>query len=274
MTEYCYLNGKIIPLKDATISVLDIGVLRGYGVFDFTRTYNGRPQALEAHIKRLGRSAKRLGLRVPLKEAEIKAVIDKLLQKNGFKEAMIRMVLTGGKTLQGIDFDPRQPTFFILAQKLEAPSADMYREGVNVITVEHQRLLPEAKTNNYITAVMNQRRLKKAKAFEMLYYHNGKVLELSTSNIFIVKRGVIVTPATGILMGTTRGIAIALAKKSYPLVEREVRLRELLAADEAFLTAANKGILPVTRVEGKNIKTGKVGPVTRHLMAEYEKSIH
>ena len=145
MTEYCYLNGKIIPLKDATISVLDIGVLRGYGVFDFVRTHNGHPHALSEHIKRLKRSAGRLGLKVPLSEKEIVAIIAKLIKKNGFKESTIRMVLTGGKTINGIDYDPKHPTFFILAQKFEGPAKEAYAKGVKVMTVEHSNFCAKIK---------------------------------------------------------------------------------------------------------------------------------
>lgn len=273
MIEYCYLNGKILPLKDAKVSVLDIGILRGYGVFDFARTYNGRPHALGEHIKRLKRSAARLGLTVPLTEMKLAAVINQLIKKNGFEESTIRMVLTGGLTINGINFDRTKPTFFILVQKFDGPSSEAYSRGVKLITVEHQRIVPEAKTNNYITAVRNQSRLRKEKGFEILYHHQGNILELSTSNIFIVKNNVISTPKDNILVGTTRNFTIKLAKKLFSVQERNVSLQEALKADEVFLTATNKGIVPVVAIDKAKIGKGTVGPVTRRLMNEYEEFI-
>lgn len=271
MTSYCYLNGKILPATNAKISVNDIGILRGYGVFDILRTYNGRPFQLKDHLKRFARSAKILNLVIPLSDRQLEDVIKKLIAKNGLKESRVRIVLTGGESMTGMDFNPKTPTLFILVEKFSALPAGWYKNGAKLITVEHQRNLPEAKIINYQTGIKNLPELKKRNAAELLYVHQGKILEGMGSNFFLIRGNTLITPEKNILKGTTRNLVLKLAKNKFRIHKREIKIGELKTADECFVTSITKGILPIVKIDKQIIAGGKVGPKTKQLMAELAK---
>src|SRR3989344_2791828 len=266
MALYCYLNGKIVSTDDARVSIGDIGLLRGYGVFDLLRTYHGKPFHFDEHYKRFATSAKALDLRVPVSGEKLKSIVKTLLAKNKFPESNIRVVLTGGKTINGMEYDKARPTFFVLIEPLHEMPKSVYAKGVKLMTHEYQREFPRAKTLNYLTAVALGGKRKKAKAFEVLYTKKGNVLEASTSNIFVFSRGKLATPKDDILIGVTRNCVAKLAKTAYDVQERSVSMKELLSADEGFITATNKAIIPVVQVDGVKIGAGKVGKHTRYLM--------
>lgn len=268
MTRYCYFNGKIIPEDKAGVSVRDMAVLRGYGMFEFLRTYNGRLFHFKDHIKRFRNSARLLGLRVPFSDNEIESVLERLVRKNKLKEAGLRLVLSGGRTVDGMRFDWLQPTFFILADEFQSLPGTFFRRGVAVVTHEHQREMPEAKTTNYLAAARehNNGINKNGKAFEILYVHDGKALEGTTSNFFIFKGDTLVTPKNNVLKGVTRKVALELARPRFKIEERDVKTSEFKEATEAFLTATNKEILPVVKIDGCKVGNGRVGANTKMLM--------
>lgn len=267
--RFTYLNGKILPHEKALVRADDIGLSRAFGVYDGIMTYGGKPFEIGMHFKRLSRSAKRMGLRVPVTQNELEKIIITLAKKNHFKQPIVRVLLTGGTTLRGIDFDAKKPTFIVLLEELSQPKSADYKKGVRVITHEFQRQIPEAKTINYITAVRLQSAMRKARAIEAIYTKDGKALEATTSNLFIVKRRVLITPKENILNGITRQVVLKLAKGAYKIEERSVSLRELYGADEVFLTSSFKEVLPVTRVDGKKIGKGVVGAVTKDLAERF-----
>lgn len=270
---YCYVNGKIIPEKDAFLSVRDIGVLRGYAVFDVMRTYGKTPFLLHEHFARLERSAAALGLRVPFSEKKFAHVIRELCEKNGCTNAMIRTVITGGETKDGMHFRRNAQSVFIITAPIHALSKNTYEQGVVLETLEHHRELPHAKTTNYITAITwhNAPRIKPV--FDALYVWKGKVLEATTSNFFIVKGDTLITSKRDVLHGITRNTVIALARKTIRVAERDIAVRELKTADEAFLTATNKAIVPVVMIDGKKIGSGKPGKRTKALMSAFAEYI-
>ncbi|MCL4392314.1 aminotransferase class IV [Patescibacteria group bacterium] len=267
--EYCYLNGKIIPVNDAKIPVIDIGVLRGYGIFDSVAGIDDRIVFFDEHYKRFETSAKIMRLKIPLKKGEIKKIIEGLLKRNGYRLSKIRLVLTGGKTIGSLDFDRRSENFFILAEKTELPPKDSYTRGVKLITAEYEREIPRAKSNDYVAAVYLQPSQKKAGATEILYTFRGNVLEATTSNFFIIKGNKLITAKDGILFGITRDKVIGLAKRSMDVEERIVKTSEFKAADEAFITSTYKKVMPVVKIDNLIIGNGKVGPKTRLLMQRY-----
>ena len=247
----------------------DIGLLRGYGIYEGITTYKGKPFRLADHLVRFRNSAKALDLSIPLSDTEIEKAILSLGKKNGFDRTNFRVILTGGNTLHGIEYDTTKPTFYILAEEYKTLPKELYTLGASLITHEHQRALPEYKTINYITAVQVQKERKEKGAIEVLYVSKGKVLEAATSNVFIVKDGVVITPKNNVLAGITRKVAIELAEKKYTVMEREVTVEELFSADEVFLTASYKEIVPIVSVDGKKIAEGKVGGVTQVLMKDF-----
>ncbi|OGD32319.1 hypothetical protein A3C91_01010 [Candidatus Azambacteria bacterium RIFCSPHIGHO2_02_FULL_52_12] len=272
--NYCFINGRIVSDAQASVGVHDVGFLRGYGVSDPLRTYNGKPFMLDEHIERLAFSGTMLGLKLPYPRAKIKRIVGALLAKNnppvGGQEASIRMILTGGESKDGMGYDKRHPGFFILVSSLHALPESAYTKGLKLITREYQRELPEAKTLNYVEALLARDACKKAGALEPLYVSRGKVLEAATSNFFIVKNGALITPKQNILHGITRRAAIDCARElGMRAVERDIAVRELKTADEAFITATSKEIAPVVRINGMKIGNGRVGKTTHALMGAF-----
>jgi len=271
MIRYCYFNGKIMPEDKAGVSVRDVAVLRGYGMFEFLRTYDGRLFHFEDHIRRFRNSARMMGLRVPLSDEEIKSVLNRLIRKNKFKEAALRLVLSGGRTIDGMRYNRLVPTFFILADEFKPLPAAFHKKGAVVITHEHQREMPEAKTISYLVATRehNNGKNKNGRALEILYVKDGKALECTTSNFFIFKGDVLITPEKNVLKGVTRKIALKLARPKFKIEERDIKTSELKSATEAFLTATNKEIVPIVKIDGQKVGDGKVGRHTKILMDDF-----
>src|SRR3989338_3279261 len=272
MPQFCYLDGVVVPVSEAKVSVYDIGLLRGFGIYEALRTFNRKPFELAAHMARFHSSTDALKLRIPATDEEIKKILDDLMSRNipEGKEAVARFIITGGTAVGGIEYNPATPTFYILVEELEPPAKEMYEKGCKLLVYDHLRALPEYKTTNYVTAVRLQEERKQAGALEILYTSQGRVLECATSNFFIVKNGTIFTPRADVLAGITRKVTIELAKKEFPLEERDISVEEMYQADEAFLTSSFKDIVPVVEVGDKTIGTGAPGPVTKRVMELFE----
>ena len=276
ISSFCYFNGKIVPANKSLIYPDDLGVLRGYGVFDVMKTVNGKIFLFDEHFKRLSDSADYLGTRLPMGKKEIEEAIKKLISKNKIKQASIRIVLTGGRSADAMHFDSKTPTFYILVSEFRPLKEELFKNGVKLVTVNRGRDMVEIKTTNYIAAVktINERQ-KKEKFFEILYVSNGVILEASTSNFFAFAGGKLITPKDSILKGITRNLVIKLAKKKFEVEEQELKMDELNLVAEAFITATNKDIVPVVQIDGKKIGGGKPGKNTKRLMemfAEFVKN--
>jgi len=270
---HVYLNGRILPLEDAAISPLDIGLLRGYAVFDLLRTVNGRPFLLAEHVRRLRASAEKLGLAVPATDEEISAAIDELLALNGHAEATVRLVLTGGVSLDGMAFDAATPTFFILTHELHEPAASLYETGGALLTERHQRELPEAKTTGYLTMLRHRARTAEAGALDLLYHDGERVLEAASASVYFVRGGRIFAPADSVLWGTVGSLVLELAGDDYEVVAGDVALLDALSADEVFLTSTTRGVVPIVRLDDAPVGSGEPGPITRDLMARWRKAL-
>lgn len=273
MKKHCYFNGKFTVADKIKIDPYDIGVLRGYGVFDVMCALGEKPFLLKEHYARLRNSARELNMKLPWSEKEWETILKKLLKLNGFARSTVRTILTGGMSSDAFSFCGK-PTVYILIENFQYYPNDIYENGAKLITHEFERMIPRAKIVNYVEAVRNQEKKKKAKALEILFVKDGKVLEASTSNVFMVKDGKVITPKDNILLGTTRNLIVKLARKKYPVEEREIVFSEFKKADEVFLTATNKFVVPIVKVDTWKVGNGKIGPITRDLMkifAEFEK---
>jgi branched-chain amino acid aminotransferase len=268
--EYCCLNGKIMPTTEAKIPVTDIGILRGYAIFDSIAAMNGKIIFFDEHYKRFEQSAQIMHLKIPDSKRRIEAMVYKLLRKNHYDSSRIKLVLTGGKLVGGLDYDVRSANLFILVQKGTIRKEQEYLKGVKLMTYEHQREISAAKNNDYITAVNIQSLRRRAGAAEILYTFEGRVLEATTANFFLVKGETLITPKKGILLGIVRGKVIGLARKFMKVEERNVNVRELTLADEAFITSTYRKVLPVVRINNLVIGSGKVGQMTKLLMEQYD----
>lgn len=267
MENTCYLNGSIVPTGEATLSVRDLGFLRGYGVFDVLPVVNGKPFLFKDHWKRLENSAAELGLGVPVSGDEAEGVMNDLIARHDYPYMIVRTVLSGGPSEGGFLPEGKE-TLCIMVEETKPMTEALYEHGAKVITREYQRELPGSKTTNYIFPISLRKEKTDADAVEILYVKDDRILEASTSNFFLVKDGVIVTSARDVLGGITRKLVIRLAGElGIPAEERDITVAELAECDEAFLTASNKQVLPVVRVDDAAIGDGAVGPISKKLLA-------
>src|SRR5690348_6771837 len=251
-----HIDGAVCPPEEAKVSVLDRGFLYGDSVYETIGTMYGRLFAARDHLDRLERSARRIGLRVPPR-AEIEAAIAATIAAAGNPETRVRVMLTRG--VGKLDLDPASCDdcrLVVIAFPLGPPTPEMFEKGVAVAIVSVTRNSPQAidpavKSGNYLNNVLAlgeaRRRLGAYEA--ILCADDGSVAEGSTSNVFAVVRGQIWTPGeeVGILDGITRAKVIELARGAgVTVVERRIQPDELRGADEAFLTSATRGVLPIT----------------------------
>jgi len=272
-TQYVYLNGEILAAQDAAVSPFDIGLLRGYAVFDLLRTVNGAPFLLAEHLGRLRASAAQLDLTVPVSDEAIGLVIAELLERNGHEEATVRLVLTGGVSPDGMTFDASTPTFTILTADLHEPPAALYETGGKLITLEHRREMPEAKTTGYLTMIKHRARADAEGAMDLLYHADGHVSEAASASVYFVRGEKILAPRDRVLRGTIGTFVLELAKYHYEIVYGEVSLKDARRADEVFLTSTTRAVVPIVQLDGLPIGTGTPGPVTRDLMERYHEAV-
>ncbi len=288
------IDGTLLPPAEARISVFDRGFLYGDSVYEVVRTYGGIPFELPAHLRRLERSAQRIGLALPWDARRIGAEIARALEAArgedpaepdaapwNVGERYIRVVMTRGGGEIGLDpalaVDPRA---IVIVRPVHGPPLAAYREGVKACVVGVQHVAPEAidpnaKTGNYLSHVLALQAARAAGAYEALMLdREGLVTEGTTSNVFAVRDGALLTPPleAGILEGVTRGIVLTLAR-SAGLPAREVALRpaDLEGADELFITSTIREIVPVTRLGDRRIGGGRVGALTSRMHAAFRK---
>lgn len=269
MDKYCYCDGEIIRLDEVKISPYDLGFMRGYGIFDAMRTANGVLFCFDEHWDKFEKSAQELDLKINISKEEYRRVVQTLLKKNNLEEAAVKTILTGGNSDNGF-YKSDVPTFLILVDDLDkfSFSSEVYNNGWKLISLEFERYSPKIKTLNYLFPIKNQKEKINNNAQEIVYKKDGKILECSTSNLFIVMDGKIITPLNNIFLGTIRNLVIEIAKNNnFDVEERDISEDEFLLAEEIFSTATYKKIIPVVDVDGKMIGNGKVGNVTKKLIA-------
>ncbi len=267
-----YIDGEFVPADEAVIPVNDLAVLRGYGVFDFLRTYEGKPFFLKEHIERLKQSARQIDLDFPWSYSKLAAVVMQTLNQNNYSEANIRIVVTGGASPDFIT-PQGKPRLLVLVTPAQKLPVWWYENGVKIITTFAERFIPGAKSINYIPATIALKKARKQNAVEAIYIdRDGFVQEGTTSNIFAFIGDKLVTPGREILAGITRHVVLTLTEDIFDTEIRDIKKDELLKADEVFITGTNKGLVPVVQVDDTIIGDGKPGVRTRQVMetlAEY-----
>ena len=267
MDHYIFINGEIVPSTEAKIHVSDIGLLRGYGLFDFFRAVDGKPIFLEDYLDRFERSMKGLQLSVPYTRDYLRNKIYELVSLHPQYDLLgIKMVCTGGYSPDG--YAPTDTNFFMLAAPFKFHP---YEKGLKLMTVPFQRELFQIKSINYLTPISLLPKMRAIQADDVLYHFNGLVSESSRSNIFIIKDGIMSTPSDGILEGITRKRILAFAEKILPVQVRNISLEEVLDADEVFLTASTKRISPVTAIDDTRFVSGPFTKVLYDRLLEEEK---
>ncbi|OGX31884.1 MAG: branched-chain-amino-acid transaminase [Omnitrophica WOR_2 bacterium RIFCSPLOWO2_12_FULL_46_30] len=278
-----YINGKFYEKKDAKISVFDHGFLYGDGVFEGVRSYNRLVFKLKEHIDRLFESAQSICLEIPLtKERLVKAVRD-TLRVNKLDNAYIRLIVSRGEGDLGLD--PRKckgnASVVIIADRIALYPQKLYKEGMEIITVPTIRNLPEAlnpqiKSLNYLNNILAKIEAINCGYEEAIMLDSlGYVAECTGDNIFIVKRNELYTPpqCMGTLRGITRDTILEIAsKKGIGVHEHVITRHEVYIADECFLTGTAAEVIPVVKVDGRKIGSGKPGSLTLRLIREFRKS--
>ncbi len=278
-----YINGKFYNKEDAKISVFDHGLLYGDGVFEGIRSYNRLVFKLREHIDRLYESAQSIMLKIPLtREQMIKAVIS-VLKENKLDSAYIRLVVTRGEGDLGLDVRKcyGRAGIIIIADTIAFYPEKFYKEGLAIITVPTVRNLPEAlnpqiKSLNYLNNILAKIEATNAGFDEAIMLDSlGYVAECTGDNIFIVKNKHLYTPpqCMGTLRGITRDSILEISRKSRIMVHEHVITRhEVYISDECFLTGTAAEVIPVVKVDGRLIASGKPGKMTLSLMKKFKES--
>ena len=278
-----YIDGKFYPEEKAKISVFDHGLLYGDGVFEGIRAYAGRVFKLEEHLSRLEDSAKAILLKVPWSRAEIRSAVLETCRRNKMKSGYLRLVVTRGKGYLGLSPDRcKKPTIIIIATKLELYPEKYYRNGLTVVTGATWRqspasLDPGIKSLNYLNNILAKIEGQLAGAQEVILLNpQGLVSECSGDNIFFVRDNILITPklSSGALNGITRATVLELAREAgWTAREGDVRRYDLFTCDEMFLTGTGAEIVPVVKVDGRTIGSGKPGKRTAELMKLYHQLV-
>ena len=261
-----YVNGQYVTADQAALGLNDLGIVRGYGVFDLLRTYDGKLFKLHEHVLRLERSAALIGLELPWSTAEIEAIARATYMRNAIANATIRIIVTGGAA---DDFmTPQQrPTLIVMVNPIGIPAPEQQSHGVKVITTRIERMMPTVKSLNYITAIMAMQAARRVGAVEAIYRTaDDRITEGTRANFFILRDNRLITPQTDVLGGITRDVVLEIAGDDFEVVEAPLFYADLATCDEAFLTSSTKEILPVTQIDDLTIGQGKPGPNTRKLI--------
>ncbi|OGR84074.1 MAG: branched-chain-amino-acid transaminase [Elusimicrobia bacterium RIFCSPLOWO2_01_FULL_54_10] len=276
-----YIDGRFYDRENAKISVFDHGLLYGDGVFEGIRAYHGRVFRLDEHLRRLYHSARATTLNIPLTLDEMKSAVIETLHVNEMNDAYIRLVVTRG--VGDLGLDPRKcpkACVIIIAGKITLYPSEFYSKGLDLITVSTKRNIPEAvnpaiKSLNYLNNIMAKIEANRANAPEaIMLSKDGYVAECTGDNIFIVKDQTLLTPPAwvGALEGITKAVVIEIAQKlKIPAREGIFTPYDIYTASEAFLTGTAAEVIPVTRLDTRDIGDGRPGPITKKLIAEFRK---
>ena len=275
-----YIDGKFYDEKNAKISVFDHGLLYGDGIFEGIRAYNGRVFKLVEHIDRLFYSAKALMLDLPLSHAQfVKATVE-ACRKNKVRDGYIRLIVTRGVGSLGLSPKScKNPSVIIIAGKIQLYPEEFYEKGLDIVTVPttrnlHSALNPAIKSLNYLNNILAKIEAHQSGCEEAVMLNSqGYVAEGTGDNIFILQKGKMYTPplSAGALYGITRGTVIDLATEmGVPVSEPNLTRYDLFNADECFMTGTGAELIPVVKIDGRIIGTGKPGSITRQLVAKYK----
>ncbi|MFN3650824.1 MAG: branched-chain-amino-acid transaminase [Armatimonadota bacterium] len=292
MSLLVYLNGAFVEKDQARVSVWDHGFLYGDGVFEGIRAYSGRIFRLDEHVERLYRSARAIMLDVPLTPDQMRQAILETCARNEITSGYIRVVISRGAGDLGID--PRNcrvgPTVVIIADKLTMYPPSMYENGMAVITTSTRRnspaaLDPNIKSLNYLNNILAKIEVNRAARAAgeipvgegLMLNLDGYVAEATGDNIFVVDRGILVTPPVhvGILEGITRNAVLDLARgMGIPTEERVFTMTTVYGAEEIFLTGTGAEVIPVVQVDDRTIGDGRPGPTTRRLIEAFRELVN
>ena len=279
MGVFVSVDGTVVPAEEARVSVFDNGFTFGDSVYETLRTYGARPFHPDRHLGRLRGSAGRIGIEIPLTDEALARRLDEVLARAANAESYIRLLVSRGVGDVSYRFDRvKGPTVVMAVKPFEPLPESHYTEGIPVAIVSIRRNHPEAldpaiKSCNLLNNILAVREAQARGAFEALMLNErGEVDEGASSNVFMVRRGVVLTPPldAGILPGITRDVILELGRGiGVPMREETLRVPDLLAADEVFMTSTLKEAAPVRTVDGHPVGSGRPGPVTLRILQAF-----
>jgi len=279
-----WFDGAIVPQHEAKVSVYDHGLLYGDGVFEGIRVYGGRVFKMQSHLRRLYESAERIRLAIPYTLAELEQALRDTVRASAKPDAYIRLVVTRGVGTLGLNpFTCPMPHVFIICDSIQLYPPQLYDTGMKVIVAKRPRipvacLDPAIKSLNYLNNILAKIESIDAGVLEAIMLNtDGQVAECTGDNIFLVKDGAVVTPPpeAGLLNGVTRRFVIETLCPALGITctERHLRLEDVYAADEVFLTGTAAEVIGVHAVGDRTIGSGHGGPVTQRLTAEFRRRV-
>jgi branched-subunit amino acid aminotransferase/4-amino-4-deoxychorismate lyase len=270
-SDFFAVNGRVVPAGEATISVLDLGFLRGVGAFETFRTYDGHPHALAEHLARIWESAASFGQKAFFDEATVRRVVREIRERSGHAELRVNMIVTPGSHGEGVFGTAGGPTWVVIARDVHAPPESAYENGVTAVTFASSRHLPTLKTTSYLSGKKGLELAAASGAHEAFYVDDsGYVTEGVTSNVLTRVGNRVMTPTADCLPGITKAGVRPIAE-SLGLTWYECRITrdDVYNADEVWITSAVREVLPIVRVDGRQIADGRVGTWGRRLRAAY-----
>jgi D-alanine transaminase len=270
-----FLNGKLLPADQAQVSVLDRGFIFGDGVYELVPVYSRVPFRLDEHLARLERSLGETKIKNPYARAQWRSNIYQLIDAQPFEDQGVYFQVTRGVAKRDHAFPKDlQPTVFMMSNPLTNPPASAVEKGGSAVSaVDNRWLRCDIKSISLIGNCLLRQLSAEASAAETILFRDGKLTEASASNVFIVKRGVILSPAKSnlILPGITYDVVTELARaNNMPLEFRDVSEAEVRSADEVWVTSSSKEVLAIVELDGKRIGDGKPGPVFRRMYQLYQ----
>lgn len=266
--EFFNKNGVLLPLSEGVISIDHLELFYGFGVYELIKIRNQKAHLLQDHAERLMYSAEIIGLEHQFTREKIREWAEKLLEANKIEAANLKMILLGGSSAAEATLN-----MFLTAPRFVEKKE--YRDGVKVITVKHERFLPQAKTLNMLPSYLAYHEAQKAEAFDALFIdHENKVHEGTRTNFFAIKNKILITPPLEfVLGGITRQTVIDCAEKNeYMIQEALLSLAEIYQADGAFITNTSGGIVPIKQIDSHVYP--EIAPEIQTLRKLYEDFSH
>jgi len=270
-----FLNGKFVPIDEARVSVLDRGFIFGDGVYELVPVYSRVPFRLDEHLARLERSLAEARIRNPHSRAQWRKIIYQLIDAQPFDDQGVYFQVTRGAAKRDHAFPKNaEPTVFMMSNPLVNPPQPQVEGGAAAVSAQDNRWLRcDIKSISLIGNVLLRQLSAEADAAETILFRDGRLTEASASNVFIVARGLILSPPKSslILPGITYDVVAELARASaMPLEFREVTDAEVRAADEIWVTSSSKEVLAIVSLDGRKVGEGRPGPVFRRMYALYQ----
>jgi D-alanine transaminase len=270
-----FLNGKLLPIEEAKIPVLDRGFIFGDGVYELVPVYSRVAFRLDEHLARLERSLAETRIRNPYSRAQWRDIIYRLVDAQPFDDQGVYFQVTRGVAKRDHAFPKdAEPTVFMMSNPLVTPPKEVVQKGGTAVSAQDNRWLRcDIKSISLIGNCLLRQLSAEAGAVETILFRDGKLTEASASNVFVVKRGVILSPPKSnlILPGITYDVVAELARANgLPLELREVSEAEVRAADEIWVTSSSKEVLPVVALDGAKVGDGRPGPVFARMYQLYQ----